>query len=93
MAHVIHRPWLVIVCWVADGGIVERWLEYREFRYDHEWRNYQIGYDPEVLALVGMYAAVVSPDTRLFEFARTSEYDPWFLIDGIYDEEADEMRP
>ena len=93
MVHVTHRPWLVIICRCSDGEIVQRWLEYREFRYDHEWMTWELQ-NAEVLSWVGVYAAVINPDNRLFEFARTvTQYDPWFLIHGIYDEEMEEMRP
>ena len=93
MAHVMQRPMLVIVCRCSTGEIIQRWLQYREFRYDHEWMMYELQ-DAEMLSWVGVYTAVISPDTELFEFVRTeSLYDPWFLIHGIWNEEMEEMHP
>ena len=78
MAHIRQRPWLVIICRCTTGEIVQRWLEYREFRYDHEWLAWNLQ-DAEVLRWVGVYAAVISPDNPEFEVTRTmSFYDPWF---------------
>ena len=94
MAHIRQRPWLVIICRRSTGKIVQRWLEYREFRYDHEWMMWEMQ-NADMLSCMGLYAAVISPDNRLFEFVRTVLlYDPWFFQErgqGFSDDQIEDF--
>ena len=69
-------------------------MEYREFRYDHEWMMWEMQ-NADLLSCMGLYAAVISPDNRLFEFVRTVLlYDPWFFRErgaGFSDDEIEDL--
>ena len=78
MAHVVHRPMLVMVCRSDTGEIVAKWVEFREYRNDWEyWLNEYAGtYN---LSWPGTYVAFVSSSSELFDQTRIySFYDPWF---------------
>ena len=78
MAHVVHRPMLVMVCRSDTGEIVSKWVEFREYRNDWEyWLNEFT--DAAILSWPGTYVAFVSSTSELFDETRIySFYDPWF---------------